>query len=170
MISCAAFPKSLIDFGRAFPADSFGGTADEGNAGQDGSPPGDTGPGGHRVAGRGLDSRWSRCMDLKGMAEKLGFEEKDFLELVQIFVDATRTDLDLLEQAVAQGDLKRLIECAHSLKGAAGTLGIRSIQDMAKVLVDNARKNILEGSTEAVAAIRKDVERLAATIEKKDKL
>ncbi len=109
-------------------------------------------------------------MDLKGMAEKLGFEEKDFLELVQIFVDATRTDLDLLEQAVAQGDLKRLIECAHSLKGAAGTLGIRSIQDMAKVLVDNARKNILEESTEAVAAIRKDVERLAATIEKKDKL
>jgi len=108
-------------------------------------------------------------MDLKGMAEKLGFEEKDFLELVQIFVDATRTDLDDIEQAIARKDVKKLIESAHSLKGAAGTLGIRSIQDKAKVLVDNARKNVLEGSAEALAAIRKDVERLAATIEKEDK-
>lgn len=107
-------------------------------------------------------------MDLRGMAEKLGFEDRDFRELVRIFLETSRVDLEALRKAIDRRDLAKVVEFAHSLKGAAGALGIHEIQDLAKKIVENARREVLDESVETAAAIERNLERIAAGSQKED--
>ncbi len=107
-------------------------------------------------------------MDLRRMAEKLGFEDRDFRELVWIFLETSRADLEALREAIDRKDLAKVVELAHSLQGAAGALGIHEIQDLAKKIVENARKAVLDESVKTAAAIKRNLERFAAGIKKED--
>ena len=87
-------------------------------------------------------------MDLLSLAQNLGLEEGEFLELVELFVEATIADLRALVSAAGDRDLPKVGELAHSIKGASINLGFTEISSLAKQIEVNARNNLLEGVPE----------------------
>jgi len=106
-------------------------------------------------------------MNLKELATNLGFEEDEFLELVDLFVETATSDMTKLELAISRGGTEQTIEAAHSIKGAAGNLGFRDIYELAKQIEINARRHVLEGSLQAAHSIRGKLSGVAETLKAK---
>ncbi|MDX9833649.1 MAG: Hpt domain-containing protein [Desulfobulbus sp.] len=75
-------------------------------------------------------------------------------ELLILFREAAATDLDLLRQAVAEEDGAAAVAAAHSLKGAAASLGVESISSLAEAVERS-------GPTGAIPIARKTLPLLA---------
>jgi len=105
-------------------------------------------------------------MDFKGLADRLGLEEDEFIELAELFVETGSSDLVQLQSAVEKEDVQEVVKKSHSIKGASGNLGFIEIFGVAKDVEANARDNILDGAAGAVVAIKEKIEQLAQAIEK----
>ena len=103
-------------------------------------------------------------MNFESMATDLGLESGEFCELVEIFVESTASDLEKLDSALSSGEAERVVEAAHSIKGAAGSLGFDNAQTLAKNIESNARKNLLDASVEDAVAIKKMVEEISQAL------
>jgi len=101
---------------------------------------------------------------LEKRAAGLGLETDEYLELVEVFVDATRSDLSQLQSAISAGDAPRAAAAAHSIKGAAASLGFDTTQHLAKKIEMNARKQILEGSLQDVDGIDADIRAITQSL------
>jgi len=93
-------------------------------------------------------------MNVKELSENLGLEEDEFLDLVELFVETSASNLTDLAKALETGNAEEVVKASHSLKGAAGNLGFQEIYERAKFIETNARQEILEGSKEAVTSLR----------------
>lgn len=88
-------------------------------------------------------------MDFKDMASNIGIEEEDFIELLEMLVDVSLTDIQNIEKELAAGNHKAAAMSAHSIKGASGNLGLTDIYTNAAELEQSAKNgdkssNILE--------------------------
>jgi PAS domain S-box-containing protein len=92
-------------------------------------------------------------MDFKQMGEKLGMEEDEFMELVDLFMESGKADYERMIQAIAEGDPKNTASSAHTLAGASGNLGIMEIHKLAKQIENAAAGGILDGLAEISAKI-----------------
>jgi HPt (histidine-containing phosphotransfer) domain-containing protein len=106
-------------------------------------------------------------MNLKELATNLGFEEDEFLELVDLFVESATSDMTKLEAAISNGAVEQTVEAAHSIKGAAGNMGFQDIYELAKQIETNARQHVLEGSLQAAQSIRGKLSGVAETLKAK---
>jgi histidine phosphotransfer protein HptB len=93
-------------------------------------------------------------MDYKYLADQLDMDETEFLELLALFVDTARTDLEKIRRGVSCGDFSRTAAAAHSIKGAAGNLGFTHLADLAGKMESAANG----GSFENVDAYLTDLE------------
>ncbi len=93
-------------------------------------------------------------VNLSELARHLDLEEKEFLELAEIFLEATASDLAKLEKALSAGATEEVLEAAHSIKGAAGSLGFEDTYRLAKRIEMNARQRVLEGTLGDASSIR----------------
>lgn len=103
-------------------------------------------------------------MDLKEIARDLDLEEDEYLELLELFLETSASDLVRLETAIAERDGDKVKAAAHSIKGAAGTLGLKEIFEIAKRTEFNARENNLKDSFEAVMAMREKLDQIATEL------
>jgi len=71
-------------------------------------------------------------MNFKGLASDLDLEEEEFIELVEVFLEVSASDLAKMESALSSGASEQVIEAAHSIKGAAGGLGFSDAQALAE--------------------------------------
>ena len=104
-------------------------------------------------------------MDITGLSERLGLDEDEFLELVELFLEIGATDLGQLEMAVQKEDIEEVVKSSHSIKGASGNLGFTEIYEVAKGVEFNARQNNLDGANEAVGIIKKHLDRIAEDLQ-----
>jgi HPt (histidine-containing phosphotransfer) domain-containing protein len=88
------------------------------------------------------------AVDLLSFARNLGLEEEEFLDLVELFIEATTADLRALVNAAGKRDLPKVWELAHSINGASINLGFTEISSLAKQIEMKARNNLLEGVPE----------------------
>ena len=86
------------------------------------------------------------------------------MELVELLIETGMSDLDKLESAIDAGDTEKAAEAAHSLKGAAGNLGITEFSQVAKQVEDNSRNGILEGASEAAQTLREQLDSIADSV------
>ena len=93
-------------------------------------------------------------MNCKELAENLGLEEKEYLELLELFVETTASNLDRLQSGLAEGDSGEVSEAAHTIKGSSANLGLMEIAESAKGIEERARQNNLEGAAGAIETIR----------------
>jgi HPt (histidine-containing phosphotransfer) domain-containing protein len=100
-------------------------------------------------------------MNFKELGENLGLEEEEYLELLELFVDTSASDLERLRTAITLGDLDQATKAAHSLKGAAGNLGLTELFETAKKVEMDARDNRLERITESVSELEGRLDMLA---------
>jgi HPt (histidine-containing phosphotransfer) domain-containing protein len=62
-------------------------------------------------------------MNYKELVENLGLDKNEFMELVEIFIEAGLSDLSKLKDAIDKKNVLQVIETAHSIKGAEDDLG-----------------------------------------------
>ncbi len=84
-------------------------------------------------------------MNFGELAGDLGLAEEEYLELIALLVETGMADLDKLRSAVEEEDAAQAADAAHSLKGAACSLGLIELQDAARAIEENARNGRLEG-------------------------
>ena len=99
-------------------------------------------------------------MNFSKLAEEIGLEEDEFVELVELFVETSTPYLEKLQSAIDKGDTQQVVVAAHYVKGAAGNLGFTGIYDLAKVIEENARLNSLEGASATLKAIREKFDQI----------
>ncbi|WP_306547430.1 Hpt domain-containing protein [Desulfobulbus sp.] len=83
------------------------------------------------------DLQWNKAFAL----EQTAGDEELLEELLTLFQDSSTSDLELLRQAVAAGDAAGVVRAAHSLKGAAASLGIEGVRQVAAEMEADARQN-----------------------------
>ena len=99
-------------------------------------------------------------MDCRAMAQSLGLEKDEFLEVLTLFFEVSSSDLQNLESGLEKEDAKLVSDAAHSIKGAAMNLGLTDISDIAKGVEMNARESNLNGALEASQVIRQKLEEI----------
>jgi len=103
-------------------------------------------------------------MDLKELAEQVGLEEAEYLDLLNLFVESAGADLLKLESAVAEGNAAKAHEASHSFKGSSGSLGLNSLFDLAREIDDQDRQGVLAGLEEKVKQLRCAYEQLVGLL------
>ena len=103
-------------------------------------------------------------MNFKELAENLGLEEEEFLELIELFVETSMSDLKDLQSATESGHAENAAKAAHSIKGAAANLGLSEISEVAREIEENARNGQLGGATEYAQKLQEQLDVVANTI------
>ena len=70
-------------------------------------------------------------MDVSHIARELELDESEYLSLLKIFLSQTEKDVSEAQEATARSASKELHAAAHSIKGAAGSLGLSEIEGAA---------------------------------------
>ena len=104
-------------------------------------------------------------MNFRQLAERFELEEEEFLELVELLIETSTSDLGRLQSALDGGDVSGVLEAAHSIKGASGNLGFSDISGVAGEVEQKARENSLEGSAAAVRSIREGLDTIAKNLD-----
>jgi len=105
-------------------------------------------------------------MDIRYLAENLGLEEAEYLELLELFIETGVSDLDKLQSAISAGDSEQARGAAHSLKGAAGNMGLMEIYNLAKEIEEKTIDGQLEIISEASNELKKKLGSLAEFLQK----
>lgn len=71
-------------------------------------------------------------MNFKELGGKIGLDEDEYRELVELLLDSGRADSDRLKTAFDTGDARQVARCAHTISGAAGNMGIMNVHEVAK--------------------------------------
>ena len=82
-------------------------------------------------------------MNFKALGEKIGLEEDEYRELVELFLETGMADHDRLTCAFDAGDAQQVARSAHTIQGAAGNMGIMNVHDVAKQIELAAVENQL---------------------------
>ena len=100
-------------------------------------------------------------MNLKELAKKLELEEKELIELIDLFLKTSSSELTELQSALQKKDFQVAERMAHSIKGAAGSLGFADIYDEAKKMEVASRENRLVDIHEGFGIIKEKLDLIA---------
>lgn len=71
-------------------------------------------------------------MNFAELADKIGLDETDYRELIELFLETGMVDYKQLQSAFATGDAQQVARSAHTISGASGNLGLMNIYEVAK--------------------------------------
>ena len=99
-------------------------------------------------------------MDFKAMAQSMGLEEDEFIEVLALFVEVSESDLLNMAIGLKNEDAESVSNSAHSIKGAALNLGLTGIANIAQSVEMKAREDNLQGVSEATHVIREKLDEI----------
>lgn len=94
--------------------------------------------------------KWDKDFALEQAADDAELLE----ELLEIFKDSFKSDLQLIEQGLAEGSAAKISGAAHSMKGAAASLGILGINEIATQVEEDSRAGGLDVAREKFGALQ----------------
>jgi HPt (histidine-containing phosphotransfer) domain-containing protein len=103
-------------------------------------------------------------VDIKKLAQDLDLEEDEFLELIVLFIETGRADLEQLKSAFAEGNAEKIAFAAHSLKGSSANFGFFDIFNGAKEIEAKAHKNDIDSVLSSVRVLEKKLEEIASYV------
>jgi histidine phosphotransfer protein HptB len=71
-------------------------------------------------------------MNFKELADRIGLDEEDYRELIELFMETGMADFDQLKSALDAGDGEQVARSAHTISGASGNLGLMDVHEVAK--------------------------------------
>ena len=101
-------------------------------------------------------------MNFKQLADRLDLEEDEFLEMVELFIETSASDLNKLQLAIDQKNMRQAFEAAHSIKGASGNLGFKEAHELAKEIEQGARNNRPDRLAESLQVLKQKLNMIAA--------
>ena len=96
----------------------------------------------------------------------MNLEEEELLELMDLFLKTTSSELIELQSALKEKDAQAAERMAHSMKGAAGSLGLKEIYETAKKIEAAARTNRLEEIEVDLRIIKEKLEIIAEALKR----
>ena len=81
-------------------------------------------------------------------------------ELLEIFKGSSRSDLALIKQGIEGDDAEQVGGAAHSIKGAAASLGINGINYVTKSIEEDCRAGHLDVAKEVFADLESLLDQL----------
>ncbi|MGQ9666616.1 MAG: MEDS domain-containing protein [Anaerolineae bacterium] len=91
---------------------------------------------------------------------QFGLDEEAYLDYLRIFIEEAENHLSRLAQEVQALDAKGVEYHAHSLKGAAATIGAAHVRQAAWELEQMGKRENLAGAPEMLETLRQEVERV----------
>jgi histidine phosphotransfer protein HptB len=101
-------------------------------------------------------------MNFRELAENLGLEEDEYRELIELFIDTGTADFQKIQEAMDGGNSDQVMRSAHTIKGAAGNLGLMDVSETARTIEDSASKNQLDGISTAVQILKTQFQAIEA--------
>lgn len=112
-----------------------------------------------------MDTQTGACMKLKELAENLEMGVDEFLEMMRLFLETSASDLNQWQSGIDEGNSKKIMTAAHSIKGAAINLGLVEIYEVAKETEMEARDNHLGGATRGMTSLREKLDQIAESLQ-----
>ena len=84
--------------------------------------------------------KWDKAFALEQAAD----DAELLKELLEIFKDSLQSDLQRIQQGLAEGSAAKISAAAHSIKGAAASLGIVGIHEIALRVEEDSRAGSLD--------------------------
>lgn len=92
--------------------------------------------------------------------------DEDFPTLIKAYLADSEQRYAEMEQAVARADMQTLWRAAHSLKGSSSNLGAGTLAALCLALELQAKRGELFGLPEQLEGIRKELNSVAAELER----
>ena len=99
-------------------------------------------------------------MNFKELGEKIGLDEEEYIEMIELFVESGGEDLQKLEAAIKEADAEKAHEASHSIKGSSGSLMLNTIYEISKSMDDILRTGKLDNVEEMLNKLRSEYETL----------
>lgn len=93
-------------------------------------------------------------MNINELADNLGLEPDEYMEILELLVASGKADLASLEQAIAANDAEGVVKAAHSIKGASANLGLMDLSETARDIEFKGREQNLTGMGEKIQALK----------------
>ena len=103
-------------------------------------------------------------MNLKDLAQDLGLEDDEFLEIVELYIETSDSDFDKIQSAIDQGNAQIILEAAHSIKGASGNFGFMKAYEAAGKIELEARKGQIAAAAETAKILEKELIQIKSLI------
>ena len=103
-------------------------------------------------------------MNLKELGERIGLDEDEFRELIELFMETGRADYDQLKRAFDAGDAEQVARRAHTISGAAGNLGLIPVHETAKRIELAAIEDRMASVSTDVDSLNDHFDRIARQI------
>ena len=103
-------------------------------------------------------------MNLEDLAEDLGLEEDEFLEIVALYVETSFTDFDKLETAILEDNAQIVFEAAHSIKGASGNFGFMKAYEAAGKIESTAQQGQIAAAAGTAKILKKELDHIKTLI------
>ena len=103
-------------------------------------------------------------MDFNDLASRLGIDEEDVKELVELFVTTTFSDIGKIKKGISDNNPADAAAAAHSIKGAAGNLGFDEIFSLARDMEIQAKQGSLDGFDAYVKDLEQKVNALNPSV------
>lgn len=94
--------------------------------------------------------------------EQAADDEELLQELLEIFKDSLKTDIGLVEQGLEEKNAEKISGAAHSIKGAAASLGIQGINDVALLVEEDSRDGGFEAAADNIDNLKGLLKQLKA--------
>jgi HPt (histidine-containing phosphotransfer) domain-containing protein len=93
--------------------------------------------------------KWDKQFALAQAAD----DEELLQELLEIFKDSLQSDIQLIQQGLTENSSAKVCAAAHSIKGAAASLGILGIHEIAMQVEEESRKGGLDVAREKIEVL-----------------
>jgi HPt (histidine-containing phosphotransfer) domain-containing protein len=103
--------------------------------------------------------------DLRELLERLDGDESFLQELLVMFREDTRLNLEKSRKAIAESDFASLSRVAHTLKGMLRNLSMNAAGETAAALETASRENRQGESTELLEKLEKELEGILPEVE-----
>ncbi len=108
-------------------------------------------------------------IDLPDAMERVQDDKELFLELLQIFEDDFVKKRQALAGAISAGDITKIKELAHSIKGASGNISAKVMHAACLQLEQLAKSNSTSGMPDVLKSIDAEFEKIKAYLVQKKK-
>jgi HPt (histidine-containing phosphotransfer) domain-containing protein len=103
-------------------------------------------------------------MNFKELGENLGLDEDEYRELVELFVDTGSAEFERLKTGIAANDKDTMVRSAHTIKGAAGNLGLMEIHEEAKKIEHLISQGRTDDLDQAMQILEKMIQGIGAFV------
>ncbi|MGM0642243.1 MAG: Hpt domain-containing protein [Thermodesulfobacteriota bacterium] len=104
-------------------------------------------------------------MDIKTIAAYLQLEEEEAGELVELFISTTLSDMNKIRDAVRFNDFENAAGAAHSIKGAASSMGLDRISSLAGQAETLAKEEDFDQMEEMLGRLKREIASLSRQTE-----